>query len=201
LITQEGQKQTDRELVANIIGGDQHAFKLLIKSTEKLVTHLVFKMIPVAADRNDVAQDVYMKAYSHLAAFRFQSKLSTWIGQLTYNTCLHYLQKKRPMLLERFFHDDESDMPEMLSALSASVENETESKLFARELTATIDGAVQQLSPLYQTLVGLYYKEELPLSEIAEITGLPEGTVKNYLFRARKRLKEILIKIQKKEGL
>lgn len=177
-----------------------YAFKQLIKETENLVAHLVFKMIPIAADRKDIAQDVYLKVHSSLPNFRFQSKLSTWVGQITYNTCLHYLQKKRPILLESFLGDGGTDINSLMQATEPA-ENETEARLQARELSETMDRAVQQLPALQQTLIGLFYHQELSLTEISGITNLPEGTLKSYLFRARQQLKQILLKMQKREEI
>lgn len=176
------------------------AFKQLISETENLVAHLAFKMIPIATDRKDIAQEVYLKAYHSLPNFRFQSKLSTWIGQIAYNTCLHYLQKKKPVLLESFFEDNEGGI-ESLVNIHEPTENETEDRLLARELNDTVNHAVQQLPALQQTLIGLFYSHELSLAEISGITNLPEGTIKSHLFRARRQLKQILLKMQKREEI
>ncbi|WDF57175.1 RNA polymerase sigma factor [Mucilaginibacter sp. KACC 22063] len=189
----------EEQLVKKILGGDRYAFHLLIKHTEKLVTQLVFKMIPVAEDRKDIAQEVYLKAYSSLPNFRFQSKLSTWIGQIAYHTCLHQLEKKRPVLLETFFDDQQDDPLVQLADAGQSGENETEARLFAGELAGTITRALQQLPLIQQTIIGLYYQEELNLDEISVITCLPGGTLKSHLFRARQQLKQILLK-QKQLG-
>lgn len=129
----------DQELVKKILGGDRYAFNLLIKHTEKLVAQLVFKMIPVAADRKDIAHEVYLKVYRSLAKFRFQSKLSIWVGQITYNNCLDHLQRKRPALLESFLEDGEQENQlDFIVQVSQQGENETESRIFAEELTATL---------------------------------------------------------------
>jgi len=200
LDTKTERQHTDKQLVDSILGGDLHAFKLLISETENLVAHLAFKMIPVAADRKDIAQEVYLKVYKSLPKFRFQSKLSTWIGQITYNTCLHYLEKKRPVLLESFFEDTDISIDNLANA-GEPAENETESRLLAKELNETMNQAVQQLPAMQQTLIGLYYHQELSLSEISGITNLSEGSLKSHLFRARQQLKHILLKIQKREGI
>ncbi len=88
----------DQTLVENILAGDTNAFKIIIKNTEGLVAQIIFRMISNAEDRKDIAQDIYLKAFQKLDSFRFQSKLSTWIGQITYNTCLNYLEKKKLIL-------------------------------------------------------------------------------------------------------
>jgi RNA polymerase sigma factor (sigma-70 family) len=78
---------------------------------------------------------------------------------------------------------------------------ETDGSILKKELTGILQTEIGQLPPLYQTLVSLYHQEELSYQEIAQITGLPEGTVKSYLFRARKMLKEKLLSKYKTEKL
>ena len=160
-------------------------------------------MIPNPADRKDIAQDVYLKVYAFLPKFRFQSKLSTYIGQVTYNTCLHYLEKKRPVLLHDHAVnvDTDTELDQLMLKTGPAPANEAEARLFSKDLETVLHVALLKLPILYQAIIGLYYQQELPLSEIAEITSLPAGTVKSYLFRARKQLKEILLKNYKKEEL
>ena len=73
--------------------------------------------------------------------------------------------------------------------------------ILRKELTGIVQAEIGRLPPLYQTLVGLYHQEDLSYQEMAQITGLPEGTVKSYLFRARKMLKEKLLSTYKMEKL
>ena len=79
--------------------------------------------------------------------------------------------------------------------------DETFSLLHQKELTAILKKEIDQLPPIYQTLITLYHKEEMSYNEITEITGLPEGTVKSYLFRARKMLKNNLSQHYQKEDI
>ena len=186
----------DERLVTAVLNGDRDAFGLIIKKTEGLVAQMTFKMISSPGDRKDIAQDVYLKTFKNLRGFKFQSKLSTWIGQIAYNTCLHYLEKKKLVLIDNFGEDGE--IPEY--NFNKDVRNDTEEKLFSKELADMLHTEIEQLKPLYKTLISLYHQEELSYAEIAEITALPEGTVKNYIFRARKTLKEnILLKHKRNE--
>src|SRR5215475_1939609 len=98
---------TDRQVVDLVLGGDMHAFSTLVESTEGLVAQIVYKLIPNEEDRKDLAQDVYLKVYQHLKNFRFQSKLSTWVGQIAYNTCLNRLQKKQLAILPNRDRDED----------------------------------------------------------------------------------------------
>lgn len=191
----------DRHLVERILGGDQHAFGILIKNTEGLVSQMVFKMINSPADRKDIAQDVYLKAFKHLSGFRFQSKLSTWIGQITYNRCLQYLEKKKFVLLDNF-NDDEQDQIDKFRQKENTIDmNETEKIMYHKDLSGILTVELDKLSPIYKTMISLYHQEELSYTEIAEITSLPEGTVKSYLFRARQKLKEHILSGYKREEL
>ena len=191
---------TDRQVVDLILGGDMHAFGSLVEMTEGLVAQIVYKLIPNEEDRKDVAQDIYLKVYRHLNGFNFQSKLSTWVGQIAYNTCLNRLQKKQLTIYippERETEGQEDDPQAYISRTS----DETDRMLLQKELKGLLAAEIGRLPPLYQTLIGLYHQEELSYLEIARITGLPEGTVKSYLFRARKQLKETILSSYKKEKL
>lgn len=196
--------QTDQYLVGKVLGGDTNAFATIIKNTEGLVTQIVFKMISRTEDRKDIAQDIYLKAFKSLSGFRHQSKLSTWIAQISYNTCLTYLEKKKLVLLDH--RDDQTepddDSMELVGGKSIHVLfNQTENDIFHRELKEILKIEIERLSPLHKTLITLYHNEELSYEEIARITQLPEGTVKSYLFRARKLLKDNLLRKYKKEEL
>jgi len=191
----------DRHLVEKILGGDKHAFGILIKNTEGLVAQMVFKMINSPADRKDIAQDVYLKAFKYLSGFRFQSKLSTWIGQITYNRCLQYLEKKKFVLLDNFSDDEQDQIDKFRQKESAVDLNETEKIMYNKDLAGILNIELDKLSPIYKTMISLYHQEELSYTEIAEITSLPEGTVKSYLFRARQKLKEHILSGYKREEL
>lgn len=193
----------DQPLVDKVLRGDTNAFKTIIKNTEGLTAQIIFKMIPNAEDRKDIAQDIYLKTFQKLGSFKFQSKLSTWVGQIAYNTCVNYLQKKRLVLLDNNSENNES-CDEALEILNRKIDlfnNEPEKLIFKKELSEILKNEIDNLSPVYKTLITLYHNEELNYSEIAEITELPEGTIKNYLFRARKTLRDNLLLTYKKEAL
>jgi len=181
----------ERDLVQRVLLGDRSAFDIIVKNTEKLVSMIVSKMITSPADRKDLVQDIYLKVFHNLAGFKHKSKLSTWIGQIAYNTCLHYLNKKQLVLTGELYSDesgtDAADDPEV--------------SLSGKELSGILQLEIAKLSPVYRTLITLFHREELSYGEITQITGLPEGTVKNYLFRARKQLKENILANYKIEEL
>lgn len=196
--------QTDQYWIDKVLDGDTNAFASIIQNTEGLVTQIVFKMISRAEDRKDIAQDIYLKAFKSLSGFRYQSKLSTWIAQISYNTCLTYLEKKKLVLLDNRDEHTEPDDDSLELAGGKSVLvlfNQTENDIFQRELNEILKSEIERLSPLHRTLITLYHNEELSYEEIARITQLPEGTVKSYLFRARRSLKDNLLSKYKREEL
>lgn len=195
---------TDQQLVAQVLGGNTAAFGLIVRRTEGLVTQLVFKLIRHPADRPDIAQEVYLKVFKNLAGFKFQAKLSTWVGQIAYNTCLHYLEKKQLVLLDPAEPAPDDAQPEgrrAPPALVAGPDYDPEMALFSQDLAGILSTAIEQLPPLYRTLIALYHQQELSYEEIAQITSLPDGTVKNYLFRARKLLKQHLLARYQRDDL
>lgn len=195
---------TDQQLVAQVLGGNTASFGQIVQRTEGLVTQLVFKMIRHPADRPDVAQEVYLKVFKNLAGFKFQAKLSTWVGQIAYNTCLHYLEKKKLVLVdlsEPKLDDSSAEGRSPPVSLVAGSGYDPETALFDQDLATILSTAVEQLPPLYRTLIALYHQQELSYEEIAQITSLPDGTVKNYLFRARKLLKQQLLARYQRDDL
>ncbi len=188
---------SDKHLVDRVLRGDNRAFGTIVKNTENLVAQIVFRMIPVAEDRKDIAQDIYLKTFHNLAGFKFQSKLSTWIAQIAYNTCISWVEKKKYTLPGNL---DEEENYSSLYGHSKSI-NESETRISEKELSIILRKEIENLPILYQTLVTLFHHEFQSYEELAMITGLPVGTVKSYLFRARKMLKEKLLSKYKKEAL
>ena len=184
----------DKQLVDEVLGGNARAFGGLVRHTEGLVAQIVCKLIPNEEDRKDMVQDIYLKAFHHLNRFRFQAKLSTWVAQIAYNTCISWLQKKKLVFSVDAGGEGFDDIRRHDGAGG-------EERVVNKQLSGILQVGISQLPPLYQTLVGLFHQEGLSYQEMAQITGLPEGTVKSYLFRARKMLKENLLSKYKKEAL
>lgn len=175
---------SDKLLVEKVLSGNTQAFAIVVKSTERLVAQIVRKMVAHEEDQKDLVQIIYLKAYQSLSSFKFQCKLSTWIGTIAYNQTINFLEKKKIPL------SDIDDLHEDSTFNSENIEKE----IFRKETVQMLEYEIGKLPPLYQTLISLYHLEELPTKEIAAITNLPEGTIKSYLSRARKILKNRLEK-------
>ena len=174
----------DRVLVSRILAGDKKAFIVLIEANEKLVSHMVGRIINIREDHEELCQDVFLKVHLKLSEFNFQSKLSTWIATIAYRLSINHLQKKQiPMESDI---DDEKVKERFIEHLNPE---EIQSEESRNELLRKM---IEFLPVHYKSVLTLYHLEELNYQEIQQVLDLPEGTVKNYLFRARKLLKEIL---------
>lgn len=183
----------DQTLVANVLAGDMQAFRLLIKQHERLVSHMVGRLVKSSEEAEELCQDVFLRVYDKLGEFSFQSKLSTWIATIAYRHAINHLRKKK------MFY---SDIPEEESFTKRFVEEESpEHVMEEKDMDAFVLGLVDQLPPQYKTILTLYHVDGMTYPEICEVTGMPEGTVKNYLFRARNLLKEKVKKYLGKEEL
>jgi RNA polymerase sigma-70 factor (ECF subfamily) len=199
-----GNNLTERQLVEKVLGGDTQAFSSLIRRTEVLVAHVVCKMIHHPEDRKDIVQDIYLKVFRNLSTFGFRSQFSTWVARIAYNTCLSFLEKKQIVVYGEWQGDSDPDKEsrfDQLSRLHAAPDNDAASTLHSKERAAIIAQSVEQLPPVFKLLISLYHQEELSYQEISLITNLPEGTIKSYLFRARKTLRAQLLRHFKNDEL
>ncbi len=176
----------DQELVTAVIARTPGAFERLIARHQALVWHVVYRMVKHPEDARELCQDVFLRVHQRLHQYRFESALSTWIGRVAFSVASRHLQKKRLPLAEPAI-DDEGDLFDDIGDGF-----DLEAACADRETMQHLNAAIEALPPLQRTLVTLYHLDELGIAEIGCITGLPEGTVKNYLFRARRRLRRQL---------
>lgn len=193
-------KLAEESLVRSVIQGNTPAFGIIIKNTEGLVAQVVFRMLSNAEDRKDIIQEIYLKVFKNLTEFKFRSRLSTWIATIAYNTCVNYLEKKKLLLVESAYDRDEDD-DGSASHTSTDAGSGPDDHIFKKELSAILAIEIEKLDPLYRTIVILFHQEEFSYIDISQVTGLPAGTVKSYLFRARKKLKENILAQYKREEL
>jgi RNA polymerase sigma factor (sigma-70 family) len=183
----------DRTLVGNVLSGDVQAFRLLIHRHEKLVSHMVGRIVKNTEEIEELCQDVFLKVHDKLGDFNFQSKLSTWVATIAYRHAINHLRKEKMLF---------SDIPDEESFNKNFVENENpESLAEERDLDGFVMKLIDNLPVQYKTIITLYHVQNMTYPEICEVTGMPEGTVKNYLFRARNLLKERVKKYVGKEEL
>ena len=176
-----------KPLIEKSLAGDRNAFKALIEANQRLVMHVVYKMVSNRSDVEDICQDVFVKVYQNLTGFKHDSKLSTWIAKIAYNTTINYLEKKKVPLF-----DDLS--PEEMTLDHLSGNGTAPDDLSEQgELSGILKDQIDHLPVQFRTILTLYHLDEMTYKEIGKIMDLPEGSVKSYLFRARKLLKDSLL--------
>ena len=178
----------DQELVQAVMARAPGAFERLVARHQKLVWHLVYRMVQHPEDARELCQDVFFRVHERLGQWRGESTLSTWIGRVAFNVAGRHLEKKKLPMQEAFADDEDGEPAWQQVGDGFDLEGATADLETMRLLQQAID----RLPTLQRTLVTLYHLDEMGVGEIATVTGLPEGTVKNYLFRARARLRATL---------
>lgn len=177
---------TEQAIVAQIVSGSKQAFETFVDEYRNLVLHVIRRLVPNETDRQDVAQEVFVKAYRNIGGFKFQSKLSTWVARIAHNTAINYLEKKKAEL-----YDDISAEHETIEDYAESAAT-PEQAATVNDMAARVRIEIDRLPVIYGTILALYHLEEMSYKDMADILQLPEGTVKSYLFRGRKMLRERL---------
>lgn len=181
----------DRELVARAIAREPGAFTALVERHQKLVWHLVYRMVRHPDDTRDLSQEVFLKVHQRLHQFRFESALSTWIGRIAFSVAARHLERKRIPIADLADDDESGDAP--LDRLGSDFD--LEAACADDDLQQKLREALGNMPPLQRTLLTLYHLDELGVAEIAQVTELPVGTVKNYLFRARRQLRDRFVSL------
>jgi len=176
----------NQTLVEQVLANEPYAFEHLIKKFQRLVSHVVFRMISNEADREDICQDVFLKVYKNLSGFRQDSKLSTWIARIAYNGCLNYLEKKKVPLFDDITSEEKNFED------SASTDPGPDQITERSNISGVLRDEIDLLPVKYRTILTLFHLDEMTYDEISSVMSIPKGTVKSYLFRARQLLKEKL---------
>lgn len=187
--------ELESRLIERLIARDERAFSELVRTYERRVLGLVTRMLGNREEARELTQEVFFQVFKAIGTFRGESKLSTWIYRIAVNLC-----KNRAKYL-RVRHSDEQDELEAVAervplgeakrANVGSVERPDE-MMAGRQVEVIVQKAIQELEPSFRECLVLRDVEELSYEEIEQITGLPQGTVKSRIHRARSQLKEIV---------
>jgi len=181
----------DQDLVHRALRGDQGAFEMIVRRYQQPVLNYVGRMVRERELALDISQDVFLKVYAGLRSYRPQYKFSTWLFKVASNYMIDYWRKKKiaTQSLDHGFDDGEEDGPPIqVAADEPSVGRQYE----LRELRGKIDAAIAELPPALRELFVWRHVNGLSYEEMAEIKGIPVGTVKNRVFLAKEMMKTIL---------
>jgi RNA polymerase sigma factor (sigma-70 family) len=182
--SEPGAVDGDRLLVAAVLAGARGAFETLVRDHQRLCWHIINRMVRHPDDTRELCQDTFLRVHRYLHQYRFESALKTWIGQVAYSVARRHLERKRIPIAEPAGEGDPSSLVERVAD-----DFDLEAASANAELGAALHAEIEALPPLQRTVLTLYHLDEVPIAEIAHITGLAAGTIKSHLFRCRARLR------------
>ena len=180
---------TDLELIASAIRGADDGFESLVRRYQRPITGYIFRMLGDYEASLDVSQEVFIKVYNSLSRYSSNYKFSTWLYRIAHNAAIDHMRRNSvtPQSIETENADGTYQM--QIESPNPSPEQDRERSEWRTE----IEKVVRRLPSAYRELIVLRHSRDLSYDEIAEVTGLPLGTVKNRLFRAREMMREIFI--------
>lgn len=181
----------EQRLLERCRKGDEKAWAELVNRYWGLAFRVAFRILRNKEDAEDAAQEAFVQVYRSLTGFRHESNFRTWFYRIVVRTAMAHLQSEPTEPL------DEEIKDEILSG----AHEDPESIVLARERAQLLEQAIQQLPPNWRAVLVLREIEGLSYAEISEILGIPIGTVESSLFRARKKLRQLLGKLLGEERL
>lgn len=179
LVAQPGDEQA---IIKRAQKGDAYAFEQILFRYEKKIFNYSYRLLGTRHDAEDATQETFVKAYKKITSFHSDQQFSPWIYKIATNTAYDILRKKQTRR-ENSLDDPKVDAAETIAELSPY-------KIMER--TADLELALHQLKPIHKTVLSLYYWDDLPYQNIAEILNIPVNTVKTHIKRAKEQLGKIM---------
>jgi RNA polymerase sigma-70 factor (ECF subfamily) len=176
----------DRELVATAAQGLEGGFEELVRRYQRPISAYVYRMVGDYDIALDLTQEIFIKIYASLSRYRPEFKFSTWIYKIAHNAAIDHLRRSAGR--ERSISGGSESEPQQLAIESKGLSPEQQSEREERRIE--IETVVRMLPTAYRELIVLRHSQDLTYEEIVEVTGLPLGTVKNRLFRAREMMRQ-----------
>lgn len=182
--------EVDDKLIEEALRGDQKAFKELVDRHQASVFHIIFRLVHDKELANDLVQETFMKAFSSLKTYRSEYRFSTWLYKIAANSSIDHLRKKRirALSLDNPIQTNDGEIGFEVADYSHHPERE----MVEREQAISIDEAISSLPRKYRQVIIARHQEEKSYEDIAVELGVPVGTVKARIFRARELLKKRL---------
>lgn len=176
----------DSDLVATAITGVEGSFEELVRRYQRPISAYVYRMVGNYESALDLTQEIFIKVYGSLGRYRPEFKFSTWIYKIAHNSAVDHLRRNstREQSLIHGTEGDNFELPVESGRLTPEQESER------KERRVEIEAVVRTLPANYRELIILRHSQDLTYEEIVDVTGLPLGTVKNRLFRAREMMRQ-----------
>ncbi len=169
----------DGDLVALTLRGHPEAFATLVERYDRAVYHLAYRTLRDVEEARDATQEAFFKAFRSLRTFKQGAKFSTWIFAITYHACCDRLNRRKHYVGE--------ELPDRADAAPGP-----EAQVIALDDASRLRAAIEALPEKYRTVITLFHLQGKQYEEIAGVLGLPMGTVKTHLFRAKEQLRRLL---------
>jgi RNA polymerase sigma-70 factor (ECF subfamily) len=181
---------TDAELVVRTAAGSHDDFEELVRRYQRPIISYIYRMLGSHDAALDVSQEVFIKVYNSIERYSSEYKFSTWLYRIAHNAAIDHLRRNsvHAQSLEMEGHDGAYELQ-----IESAVRNPEQEQERSERITE-IEEVISGMPPAYRELLLLRHARELTYEEMVEVTGLPLGTVKNRLFRAREMMREILLK-------
>jgi len=190
----------DELVIESVLAGDVQAFEVLVVKYREHVARILSRHIPYQ-DVEDVAQEVFLSAFSGLGKIKDPKSFSSWLSRIAVRTCVNYWRAKSRQK-EQVFSEIEDEHVDILERKLVDIGNNSDddeiSEYEMKRLQELLQWAMGQLNPVDRMVVELVYFENRTHSEVAKMIGATRGGVKIRLFRARKKLKAIIEKEMRK---
>lgn len=180
---------TDAELIVKAIAGREDGFEELVRRYQRPITSYVYRMLGNYDASLDVTQEIFIKVYNSMARYSSEYKFSTWLYKIAHNAAIDYLRRNSVNQQSLETENKDGSFEIQIESKRLSPEQERERS----EWRSEIESVVKCLPQGYRELILLRHSQDLSYDEIADITNLPLGTVKNRLFRAREMMRDMLI--------
>lgn len=183
----------DERLVVETLAGDRDAFGALVLRHQRGLVNYIFRLVGSRDAATDLSQEVFLKVFLSLDSYDPRYRFTTWLYRIASNRAIDHLRRRQPrtLSLSQPVSSDEAPAAPVIAGQNPSPDD----VLRGRELSSRIGKAIEALPTSYRQLILLRHRQNCRYDEIARITGLPLGTVKNRIFRAREILRERLVDV------
>ncbi len=182
----------DKEIIEKIIQGDRELYGLIVDKYKNKVFGIIYSFCGQTCDCEDIAQNVFIKIFKALPKFKFESEFSTWMYRIVINESITVSKKNKydtvPLDINNSEDEERSNIIDFLQS-----EDNTEESLIKKEIQGNLYKALAKLKDNYKTALILRDIEDYSYEEIAKMLGVSNDNVKIWIFRARAKLKEIIL--------
>jgi RNA polymerase sigma-70 factor, ECF subfamily len=189
---QELDETTEQRFIERLVARDERAFNELVQAYEQRVFRLLLRMLGRRDEAEDMAQEVFVQVFKAIGTFRGDSRLGTWVYRIAINLC-----KNRMKYLSRRHSGEQDELEPAAERLpltegkgvTLGETSRPDQLVEGFQLERVVQACIAELEPDFREVLVLRDVEDLTYEELCEVTGLPEGTVKSRLHRARSMLK------------